>query len=320
MKLQRLALALAGAGLFAVTAVSGSAVAAGSADPKPSVKTKVAQAKQGASVKSAAAAECASWVGWVRADGSVTASDISPAKPPASDPWENFQFVGVRASGTFYLNENAAQTQLYYYGLFLQGGNLYRHTTTINMNTNVHTPVATKVGSGWTSFKTIATSNYTLMKPRHSYLYGLNANGSLYRYSQVGTAFKSLGSFAGFKSFKAMTVVSETATYDTLLMTTKAGALYTVRIPVTATAKPVLKLVRSTGFAAYEGLTAHGCGVKGGSLIVGVDHDTDSGDQYAFSKFNGAATAMTAYGKIPQVFDGTATAPFTTYWHQLVGE
>jgi hypothetical protein len=82
----------------------------------------------------------------------------------------------------------------------------------------------------------------------------------------------------------------------------------------------VLKQVRKTGFAAYEALTAHSCGVRGGSLIVGIDHDTDSAYQYAFSKFNGAATASTAYGKIPAVFNGVTTAPFTTHYDQLVGE
>jgi hypothetical protein len=197
---------------------------------------------------------------------------------------------------------------------------LYRHTTYINEDTGAVTPKISKVSSGWASFKTIATSNYSITAPRHSYIYGLNANGKLYRYAQVGTAVKSLGSFAGFKPFKALTVVSETPTYDTLLMTTTAGALYTVHIPVAPSTKPVLKQVRKTGFAAYEALTAHGCGVRGGTLIVGVDHDTDSAYQYAFSKFKGAATATTAYGKVPAAFTGVTTAPFTTHYDQLVGE
>ncbi|MEV8374548.1 hypothetical protein AB0P21_17545 [Kribbella sp. NPDC056861] len=320
MKFQRLALALSGAGLLAATAVSGSAVAA---DPKPSLtvktaKAKVAEAQQRASAKSAVAEPCSSWVGSVDATGFVKSNDVYPAKPPTAEPSLEFKFVGARAAGNWYLAFDAAD-RLYMYGLFLQGGNLYRHSTAI-ADSGVITPTATKVGSGWTSFKTIATSNYSIAQPRHAYVYGLNANGSLYRYAQVGTAFKALGSFPGFKSFKAMTVISETATYDTLLMTTTAGALYTVRIPVAATTKPVLKLVRSTGFAAYEALTANTCGERGGSLVTGIDHDTDSGVQYAFSKFNGAATAMTAYGTIPVVFDGTTTTSFTTHYDQLVGE
>ena len=61
-----------------------------------------------------------------------------------------------------------------------------------------------------------------------------------------------------------MTVISETATYDTLLMTTTAGALWTVRIPVAASTKPVLKLIRSSGWSAYESLVVQGCGTRGG--------------------------------------------------------
>ncbi|WP_433009858.1 hypothetical protein [Kribbella sp. CA-294648] len=314
MKLQRFALALAGAGLLAATAVSGTAVAA---DPNPSVKAKLTQ-KKAAAVS--ADEPCSSWLGWVQPTGRVQGGDVLPAKPPKYEPWMDYKFVGTRSSATWYLNLNNAGTRFYYYGLLLQGGNLYRHVSYVNGTADGIAPTATKVGSGWTSFNSIATSNYSMAQPRHAYLYGLNANGSLYRYAQIGTSFKSLGALPGFRSFKAMTVISETATYDTLLMTTKAGAIYTVRIPVAANAKPVLKLVRSTGFAAYEALTAHGCGTRGGSLVVGIDHDTDSGYQYAFSKFNGAATAMTAYGKAPAVFDGTTTMPFTTYYDQLVGE
>ncbi len=109
-----------------------------------------------------------------------------------------------------------------------------------------------------------------------------------------------------------MTVVSETPTYDTLLMTTTVGALYTARIPVAATIKPVLKLIRSTGFAQYEALIINSCGARGGSLINAVDHDTDTGYQFAFSKFTGGTTAMTTLGKIPAVFTASrrsASAP-----------
>ncbi|WP_432886960.1 hypothetical protein ACQPYH_04490 [Kribbella sp. CA-245084] len=57
--------------------------------------------------------------------------------------------------------------------------------------------------------------------------------------------------------------ISEERAYDTLLMTTKAGALYTIHIPTTAKAKPVVKLIRKSGWAAYESLVVHKCGVNG---------------------------------------------------------
>ena len=320
MKLQRLALALAGVGMLAATAASGPAVAAGQADPKPSWLTKAADAKQKASVKAnATAAACINWVGWPTATNTVEAVDVTAGKPPTALTYEPFNFVATRYSATWYAAQNASATQFYFYGLFLQGGNLYRHTTYLS-DTAAPRPTFTRIGSGWTSFKSIATSNYSVAQPRHAYLYGLNTNGSLYRYAQVNGGFRSLGSFGGFRGFKAMTVISETATYDTLLMTTNAGALYTVRIPVAAGAKPVLKLIRSSGWATYESLAVQGCGTRGGSLIVAVDHDTDSGYQYAMSKANGAATAITSYGKVPAVFNGINHVSFTTHYDQLVGE
>ncbi|GAB2657099.1 hypothetical protein [Kribbella swartbergensis] len=317
MKLQRLALAAAGLGLLAATTASGPAV--GQTDPKPYLSSKAAQPN---SVKAAATAEpCVSWVGVPTASATVQEIDVTPARPPRAEVYEPFKFVGTRANATWYLASNATGSQLYFYGLFLQSGNLYRHTTYIPLDGD-RPPVPTfkRIGSGWTSFKSIATSNYSVAQPRHAYLYGLNTNGNLYRYAQVNGGFRSLGYFPGFRGFKAMTVISETATYDTLLMTTNAGALYTIRIPVTATAKPVVKLIRSTGWAAYESLVVQGCGTRGGSLVVAVDHNTQAGYQYAMSKANGTATAITSYGKIPAVFNGVNHVSFTTHYDQLVGE
>ena len=320
MKLQRLALALAGVGMLAATAASGPAVAAGQADPKPSRSAKVvAQLNQQPSAKAAAAEPCLSWVGGPTAAGTVQDVDVTPGRPPRAVAYEPFNYVATRANATWYGAVNAAGTQFYFYGLFLQGGNLYRHTTYLPEEGDPK-PTFKRIGSGWTSFKSIATSNYSVAQPRHAYLYGLNTNGSLYRYQMVGSGFRSLGSFGGFRGFKAMTVISETATYDTLLMTTNAGALYTIRIPVTATAKPVVKLIRSSGWSAYESLVVQGCGTRGGSLIVAVDHETDSGYQYAMSKANGTATAITSYGKVPAVFNGINHVSFTTHYDQLVGE
>ncbi len=316
MKLQRFALALAGAGLFAATAVSGSAVAA---EPRPSLADKIAKAKQPLSTKAASAA-CISELGWSNTDGSFGGALVTAGRPPEGVEYEPFTFPAVRSAATWYAAVNNTGTQFYYYGLLLQGGNLYRHSTVVP-DSGIPRPTTTKVGSGWTSFKSIATSNAAFATPKHSYLYGLNTNGSLYRYQIAGAGFRALGSFGGFKAFKAMTVISETATYDTLLMTTNAGALYTIRIPVTPTAKPVVKLIRSSGWSAYESLIVHGCGTRGGSLVIGVDHDTDTGYQYAMSKANGTATAITSYGRIPAVaLTGNTHTAITTHYDQLVGE
>jgi hypothetical protein len=320
MKLQRFALALAGAGLIAAAASSAPAVATGQTDPKhPFAKSVTPN-----TIKAADAGEpCISDVMAPTAAGTAQEILSMPGRHIEAFWDEPFKFVGSRADTTWYGAVNASGTQVYYYGLLLQAGNLYRHTTYSRDNgddTYTWVPTFKRVGSGWTSFKSIATSNYSVGTPRHAYLYGLNTNGSLYRYQMVGTGFRALGPIPGFRGFKTMTVISETATYDTLLMTTNAGALWTAHIPVAAGAKPVMKLIRSSGWSAYESLVAQGCGTRGGSLIVAVDHDTDSGYQYAMSKANGAATAITSYGKIPAVYSGVSHVSVTTHYDQLVGE
>jgi hypothetical protein len=319
MKLQRYALALAGAGLIAAAASSVPAVATGQADPKPHFSDKVAHPRP--LTAKAATEACETSIGVPTAAGDMGEIDATAGKPPTSVAWDPFKFVGSRADATWYGAVNATGTQVYYYGLLLQGANLYRHTTYIPADeTKPPVPTFKKVGPGWTSFKSIATSNYSVGSPRHAYLYGLNTNGSLYRYQMVGSSFRGLGPLPGFRGFKAMTVLSEAATYDTLLMTTNAGALYTVHIPIAAGAKPVLKLIRSTGFSAYESLVVEGCGTRGGSLVTGVDHNTQTANLYAMSKANGAATAITPYGKIPGVFNGVSHVLITTHYDQLVGE
>jgi hypothetical protein len=331
-KMQRFAVVAAGIGMLTATATAAPAMAG--TDPKPSAVTKLtnqlkaAQAKASASKKSLAAEPCEQSLGWVTADGMVDQADVTPAKPPMAKGYAGYKFVTARASATWYLAYNAAGTKLTMSGLFLQGGNLYRHVTGVSADTGFTTTVA-KVGSGWTSFKAIATSNYSAAKPRHAYLYGLNADGNVYRYAQNGNAISALGKFAGFKSFKTVTVIAETATYDTLLMTTNAGALYTIHIPITATAKPVVKLIRSGGWQSFEQLVVDGCGTKGGLLITAIDRDTKTAQMYAMSKATGTTTQLTGYGRIPAsageypfdgVFDGTADATVTTYYDQLVSE
>ncbi|MEV6410323.1 hypothetical protein [Kribbella sp. NPDC051718] len=318
MKLQRFALAIAGAGMLAATAASGPALAATQGEPAPSWTHKSANAGPAEQKSaSAVAASCVQAIVFPTAANTVGEVDVTAAKPPRIEQFEPLDFVESRWTATWYGATNASGTQSYAYGVFLQDGNLMRHTTTFPDNAAPRATTA-KVGAGWASFKSISTSNYQVAAPAHSYLYGLNTNGKLYRYAKSGTGYKNLGNFGGFASFKAMTMISETATYDTLLMTTKAGALYTIHIPITATAKPVVKLIQGSGWSNFESLVTQSCGA--GTLVTGIDHDSDTGYQYAFSHANGTATRITAYGKIPAVFDGINHASGTWYKNQLTGE
>jgi hypothetical protein len=304
MKLQRLALALAGAGLLASVATTG----AGATSTSPTAA-------------GAAAEICYNSVVWPTLSGVVDTVDVTAHKPPTLvyPPYVFSKFFATRFMDTWYSAWNASNTQNYAFGLFLQGPNLYRHTTVLTARTPLQ-PRVVKIGTGWASFKSIAASSYPLKGIRSTYLYGLNSNGNLYRYAPNGAGYKSFGSFPGFKSFKTMTVISEERVYDTLLMTTKAGALYTVHIPTSAKAKPVVRLVRKSGWAAYESLVVDGCGVDGGSIVTAVDHDTNTGYQYLFTRFKGTATAITSYGKVPVSFNGSNHAALRPYNWGLLGE
>ncbi|TDW94510.1 hypothetical protein EV137_1825 [Kribbella pratensis] len=304
MKLRRFALVLTGFGLLAAS----------------STTAATAAAAPGSAV-AAAATTCWNSVVWPTKANVVDTVDVTARKPPApvSPPYVYSKFFASRFMDRWYLAWNAAGTQYYAFGLFLLGSNLYRQTTVLSGGSPAQSK-AVRVGTGWASFKSIATSNYPLKGSRPAYLYGLNSNGNLYRYAPNGAGYRSAGSFAGFRGFKTMTMISEERTYDTLLMTTTAGALYTIHIPTTASAKPVVKLIRKSGWAAYESLVVNKCGVNGATVIIAVDHDTQSGYQYGFSKFNGTATAMTSYGKVPVVFNGLNHTSQIGFQFILLGE
>ena len=317
MKLQRFALALAGVGLLAATAAAVPATAAVRSNPTPAIAHAAKGNLKTTPNTKLASGGCLQDVGFNTPTPGINDALVTPGKPPRGEFFAEFPFVGTRLNTTWYGVQTDAH--FYYHSLFVQGGTLYRGVT--YFDTEYARPTYARIGSGWTSFTQLVTSNYAITSPNRSYLYGLSTNGSLYRYAASGATFRALGHFAGFKGFKAMTVVAENPYYDTLLMTTKAGALWTVRIPTAASTKPILKLVRSSGFAAYESLAARGCGDRGGSLVTGFDNETDSAYQYAMSKFNGSATAVTSYGRVTGgTIPGTGIFPITGHWNQLVGE
>jgi hypothetical protein len=77
-------------------------------------------------------------------------ADVTAAKPPRlMNRFQIPQFVPVRAMSTWYLTTTRRGEQ-YSYGLLLQGGYLYRHSTVASKRLTT-----TKLGGGWTSFKVI---------------------------------------------------------------------------------------------------------------------------------------------------------------------
>ncbi len=132
-------------------------------------------------------------------------------------------------------------------------------------------------------------------------MYGLRKDGVLVRWHRQDNGWRSTGSYPGFGAVKTMTLISKQPTYDTFLATTKGGALYTIRIPVTSPMKPVVKQVRTRTWQAFETLTASKCG-QYGTLLLGIDKDTKTGFLYAVGHANGTSTVIKGLGQVSTTF------------------
>lgn len=292
--MQRVALIVAGLGLAAATAVPTTA----EATPAPLLG-------------------CGMSVG-AMADGYSGGYDITTTKPPHVYARDGFPMFNSTANAPWYYTEEAGGRSSYS-GLILQGSNMYATHVAYDGIATDPTVSATRVGTGWSTFRQLARSNYVQGAKPHSYLYALNANGSLYRYT-TASGIRSWGSAPGFSSLRAMTLIAETATYDTLLANTNGGALYTIRIPATAPMKPIVKKVRGTGYSAFESLVVQRCGTSG-SVLAAFDDDLNRVSIYALSHATGESTVIKSIGtgdagwRPPQYFLLTgARGP------QLVGE
>lgn len=309
MRIRHFALTVAGLSLVAGAAVSGQASADVQGKPRPTPQSVG---------KSAAAAACGVQVGAVNAAGTNAGYDITATKPVGVEQFAPYKLFGIRASSSWYYWEPSASVN-YLAGFVLQSGNLYAAAETYKNGSNTPVVSARKLGTGWSGFTTLASSNYYSPTGRsHMNLYGLHTNGSLYRYSIKGPTgpVASYGSAPGYRSFKAITVISETATYDTLLATTKQGALWTIHVPTTVP----LKAVRTTGFAAYNQIIAQRCGTSS-TLLTGFNNTANTGTVYAMSKAVGSKTIINTIGSFAAPQDASVHHLLTgSGGPQLVGE
>ncbi|MGZ0152308.1 hypothetical protein ACXJJ3_34990 [Kribbella sp. WER1] len=291
MRLRRVALALAGLSLVTAAAVPAAATAA---KPGPDSFREAGKnaRKLPTTNAQAAATACGVSVGAVNTGGTASGYDVTATRPLTVNPLDPYKLFGIRSSAGWYLESDG--TTDFFHGLVLQGDNLYGAITLYKGSATTPSVRAVKLGTGWRGFSQITDSNYVYGINDHAFLYGLHANGSLYRYT-VDDKPRAFGSAPGFGSVKAMTLIAETATYDTLLVLTKGGALYTVRVPVKLPMKPVVKQVRASGFAAFESLVAQRCGATS-TLLTAFDHDTNTATVYAVSKATGTSTVIKSYG------------------------
>lgn len=249
-----------------------------------------------------AAAACSLGAGSVTAAGAHTATEVTAATPPtAGEPHVvpgAFQAGTVRLSTTFRSEPSVGGQSSY--GWVVQGDSLYWRFYDFSLGMNTHT----RIGGGWTNFTALDVAQLAHLeagRPEHTIAYGLRNDGTLFRWNVSGNTWRSTGSYAGFAAVKSMALIAKTATYDTFLMNTRGGALYTVRIPITSPMKPIVKQVRTSGWQSFEALTANKCG-NYGTLLLGIDKDTRSGFLYAVGHANGTSTVINNLGKVDGTF------------------
>lgn len=171
----------------------------------------------------------------------------------------------------------------------------------------------TRVGGGWTPFRTLEKSQVLLTpSSERQTAYAIRSDGTLYRWNVVSsggnTTWHASGTAGGYAGIKSMALISQTKTYDTFLMNGRDGALLTVHIPTTSPMKPVVKKVRASTWQGFETMMAAPCGGTGARLLA-IDKDTGAGYLYAVGH---GATVIQGLGKVP----GTFTDPVQFGWHE----
>lgn len=253
--------------------------------------------------------------------GSVTAAghhrtQLFAATSPITRPHDSIRGRGVFTPGQVKLNGDMSLLPAKGYnvmsGFVVLGTGLYRLTYPVFDGTDKpYETILNRIGGGWDAFVALNNSRPAASESATASerMYGLRNDGTLFRWTITsGNTFRS-ASYPGFGSVKAMTLLSRTSTYDTLLMTTRGGALYTVHIPLTSPMRPVLKVVRAATWQGFETLIASRCG-QYGTLLLGIDKDTGAGYLYAVGHANGTATVIQSRGKTP----GTFTDPVNFRW------
>jgi hypothetical protein len=265
------------------------------------------------------AAACTLDVGSVTEAGDHTYRQITAGAPPtikvvpARAGAAVYAPGQVRLSSTFVNIRDILGTGVR--GWVVQGDALYRSHYLLERTLGrqyLEPPEVIRIGGGWTNFKFVDEAEYIPVEHGQvirTSAYGLRNDGMLFRWKLDGLVWRRTGSAGGFGSVKTMALISKTRTYDTFLVNTRGGALYTVRIPTTSPMKPIVKPVRTATWHVFEKLIAAKCGIYG-TLLLGIDKDSKSGYLYAVGHTNGLATVIKGLGKV----QGTFADPVDFRW------
>lgn len=176
----------------------------------------------------------------------------------------------------------------------------------------------TRVGPGWQNYRTLDRSTYKTRATEWS----LRLDGTMERRtvkSDNGRVYRHYDGWqSNFRGVKGMALISQTATYDTFLMTHTTGRLYTARFPVAgghimaSTVKPI----RLSTWQVFETLVAAPCG--NGTVVLAIDKDTGSGYLYSIGHANGTATVIKGLGKAPGTFNDPVYFRWANYSDPLL--
>jgi hypothetical protein len=252
---------------------------------------------------------CTMKPGSVTAGGDHAARVITAGSPPTVQ--EKRRYTDIYPDGQPRLSSLIANDPVVtgfggaYYGHVVIGSGLYSSVYFLTEAGEVDRSQAhnSRIGGGWGDTTFLETSYLNDPNPfaltNH---YSLRADGTLTRWDdRGGFGWTNPRSAGGFAAVKTMTLISQTATYDTFLANTRGGALYTIRLPLTSPLKPIVKKVRDSTWQGFEALIATKCG-QYGTLLLGIDKDTRSGYLYAVGHANGTATVIKGLGKVPATF------------------
>ncbi|HET6738653.1 MAG TPA: hypothetical protein VFH76_06955 [Kribbella sp.] len=239
-------------------------------------------------------------------DRYVNATSPITVKPVDTMALKPFGDRAISLSTNWVWDDDLDPDQMSYDGHVVSGGVMYQAHQWVEKGSGgkVVSSSMTRVGSGWDAFRTL-TQSWSLETSGHR-MYALRNDGVLFRWNLTqqndGTnVWHAAGSYPGFSAVKAVSLLSRTSTYDTLLATTRGGALYTIHIPLSSPMKPVVKPVRTSTWQGFETLLTARCG-NYGTLLLGIDKDTGSGYLYAVGHANGTATVIKSLGKVPATF------------------
>lgn len=192
-------------------------------------------------------------------------------------------------------------------GLTVLGGALYSSSYIADGQGRINPQYPhrnSRIGGGWGEFRWMEQSVYRPSdagKPSRTTLYGQRTDGTTFRWIADGTGWRMTSGVGGLTTVKSVAVIGRTYSNDTFIANTRAGKLIALQWPSTYQVGPTATTLRDSTWQVYEQLIATSCGPSG-TLLLGIDRDTQTGYLYALGHTAGTKTVIKKVGKVPMTF------------------